>query len=97
MIIEASNLLNKIMAFFTGLFLSAIFFFLILKLIGTWGILLALIIGYAVNFLLFKKYRKTGSNWCFLNYGLFSFNIITSIAGIVAYVVFYSAMQNLLN
>jgi hypothetical protein len=94
--VNPSKLLNQIIGFFMGLFVSAIFFFLILKLLGGWGIFVALLIGFAVNYWLKQKFSQHYLLKIF-NIGLFTFNIITTVTGLVAYVVFYSAMQNLLS
>lgn len=93
------KILNKIMAFVCGIFISAIFFFAILKILnswGIWGICIGLGLSGAFNVWMKKKYRQVAILNIFNN-GVITFNVITAIALIVVVITLFSAIQGALN
>ncbi len=90
------QLFNKIVTFISAIFLSAIFFLFLVKLLNSWGIYLGLALSVALNVYLKKRYKKDHFYNIFNN-GLITFNIITTVTLIVILVVFFSAVQNALN
>jgi len=93
---SSETLGNRIIFFLAGLFLSAIFFLLMLKSLGSWGIYIALGASFTLNYWL-KKNRRAKIYLNSLNNGLLTFNVFTVIVLILIMVVFYGAAQNLLN
>ena len=81
---STENLLNKIVAFFSGLFITAIIFLMILKVFNGLGVFIALIIGFSLNFLLKKISSKQPLINSFNN-GILTFNIITTVIGLIVY------------
>lgn len=93
---RSSDLLNKIMAFLVGIFLSAIFFLFMLKLLNGMGVLLALAINFALYFWLKKKYHQFKLLKSF-NLGLFTFSVVTAALSVIIYFAFFSLFQNLVS
>jgi len=93
---SSGDLLNKIMAFLVGIFLSAIFFLFMLKLLNGMGVLLALAINFALYFWLKKKYQKIKLLKSF-NIGLFTFTVVCAILTVIVYFAFFSLFQNLVS
>lgn len=93
---RSGDLLNKIIAFLIGIFLSAIFFLFMLKMLNGMGILLALAINFALYFWLKKKYSKFKLLKSF-NIGLFIFTIVTAVLAVILYFIVPSLIQNLVN
>lgn len=91
---RSGNMLNKITAFLVGIFFCAIFFLFMLKMFNGVGVLLSLIITFALYFGLKKKYAKFPMLRPF-NIGIFTFNIITAVAGIILYFTVYSLFQSI--
>lgn len=93
---SSETLGNRIIFFLAGLFLSAIFFLLMLKALGSWGIYIALATSFTLNYWL-KKHRRHKIYLNALNNGLLTFNVLTALILILLLIVFYGAAQNLLN
>lgn len=93
---SSETLTNRIIFFVAGLLLSAIFFGLMLKTLGTWGIYLALGASGVLNYWL-KKHRRTNIYKNAFNNGLITFNIILIVGTLLIFIVFFGALQNLLN
>jgi hypothetical protein len=93
---RSGDLLNKIIVFLIGIFLSAIFFLFMLKLLNGMGILLALAINFALYFWLKRKYQKLKLLKSF-NMGLFTFSTVTAVLAIIIYFAFFSLFQNLVS
>ncbi len=91
-----TTLSNRIFFFVTGVFFSAIFFLIMLKFLGTWGVYLALAMSICLNVWL-KKHRKQKMMTNAFNNGLITFNIIVTIAAVVILIVFFGAIQTLLS
>ncbi len=91
-----TTLTNRIIFFLCGIFFSAIFFLTMLKLLGTNGVYLALAISVALNVWL-KKNRKDKMLTNSFNNGLITFNILSVSLALIIFIVFFGAIQNLLN
>lgn len=97
---NSPTLSNRVIFFLTGIFLSAIFFLILLKFLGTFGVFLALGISIGMNIWLKKKHRQTQKERIYtnsFNNGLITFNVIIVSVTIIIFVLFYGAAQNLLN
>jgi len=90
------TLFNRIIFFICGLFFSAIFFLVMLKFLGTWGVYSALAVSGTLNIWL-KSHRKQKRLTNSFNNGLITFNIIVIVAALFIFIVFFGALQNLLN
>jgi len=93
---KSGDILNRIIAFLVGIFLSAIFFLFMLKLLNGMGIFLALAINFSIYFILKKHYAKHKLLKNF-NKGLFTFTIVTAILFLIVYFAFFSLFQNLVS
>ncbi|MCC6643405.1 hypothetical protein IT411_01530 [Candidatus Peregrinibacteria bacterium] len=87
---------NNIIAFFTGLLFTAIFFLILLKLLLMYGVYLGLGLSFFFSFWLKRRYHNQPLVIAFAN-GILTLDIITLIAGVIIMIVFFSAVQNLLN
>ena len=90
------KLFNKIICLISGIFLSAIFFLIMMKFLNSWGIYLGLSASIALNIWLKRKYKKVTLLNAFNN-GVIIFNVITSIILVVVAVLFLTTVQNALN
>lgn len=88
------NFFNKLIVFISGLFVSAIFFLILLKLLNAWGIYLGLGLSAAINLKLKQKHRARPYLNTFNN-ALITFNIITIIL-LISLVIGFGAIQNIL-
>lgn len=93
---SSETLTNRIIFFVAGLLLSIIFFALMLKFFGTWGLYLYLACSGMFNYWL-KKHRRQNIYKNAFNNGLITFNIILVIGTLLIFIVFFGALQNLLN
>ena len=64
-----TSILQKLTYFFGGMFLYSILFGFLLKLIGVWGAILALVTGISCSIILIVKKHK-GSQFRVLSYGV---------------------------
>lgn len=87
---------NNFFAYFTGLLFTAIFFLIMLKFLLIWGIYLGLGLSLFASFWLKRRYPKQQTVLSFAN-GILTLDIITIITSIVLFIVFFSAIQNLLS
>lgn len=87
---------NNFFAYFTGLLFTTIFFLILLKLLMVWGIYLGLAASFFASFWLKRRYPKQQTVLSFAN-GILTLDIITIIISVVLFIVFFSAIQNLLN
>jgi hypothetical protein len=91
-----ATLANRITFFLSGVFISAILFLTALKVMGNNGVFLALLVSVCLNVWL-KKHRKTRIYTNSFNNGMITFNFLLVIGTVVIFVVFFGALQNLLN
>ena len=93
---SSETLTNRIIFFVTGLIISTMFFALMLKVLGIWGVYLALAGSLSLNYWM-KKYRRQNIYKNAFNNGLITFNILLIVISLIVYIVFFGAIQNLLN
>ncbi|MGL5830709.1 MAG: hypothetical protein ACRCZE_01010 [Candidatus Altimarinota bacterium] len=100
-----NRLLNKIFFITTGIFLGAVYLLLWMKLLSLPGVVIGLATSLALSLFL-KKHLASPSPQTRskshlilqqLNFGLLAFSIFMSIASIIVYIVFYSALQGLIS
>lgn len=100
-----NRLLNKIFFITTGIFLGAVYLLLWMKLLSLPGVVIGLATSLALS--LFLRHHlaapspqtrsKSQQILHQLNFGLLAFSIFMTIASIIIYIVFYSALQGLIS
>jgi putative flippase GtrA len=97
MIKRFNQITNKITAVLIGILINAMFFLVLVKYFTLAGGIFAIVSGYAFNYLIQKKYPHQKPLIKAARLGFLGFNIFVTIAGIIIYLIFYLALQNILN